>query len=67
VEDPDLQTLLDEILDTNLADDTLAWSLGSDGGWTKVPTELGVNTQERLQEVALARARGSNPPPLPGA
>jgi polyphosphate kinase len=67
VEDPDLQDRLDEVLRTDLADDVLAWSLGPDGAWTKVPTETGVNTHERLQDVALARARGVEPPPLPGS
>jgi polyphosphate kinase len=57
VDDPELQARLQEILDVNLADDTLAWELGGDGGWTKVATTEGVNTHLRLQELAFERAR----------
>jgi polyphosphate kinase len=57
VSDPALAARLDEVLEVLLADDTLAWTLGSDGGWTKVRTERGVNAQQRLQEVAVERAR----------
>ena len=53
----DLRARLQEILDVNLADDTLAWALDSDGRWTKVPTTEGVNTHRRLQELALERTR----------
>jgi polyphosphate kinase len=56
--DPRLQAQLDEILDVNLADDTLAWELGADGVWAKVPTTRGVNAQLRLMELAAERARG---------
>ncbi|MBU6216795.1 MAG: polyphosphate kinase 1, partial [Acidobacteria bacterium] len=35
---PALQAELDRILDTNLDDDVLAWSLDGDGVWTKIPT-----------------------------
>ena len=58
VRDPILQERLDEILDACLADDTLAWELGGDGAWSKVPSQRGVNAQERLQGLALDRARG---------
>jgi polyphosphate kinase len=57
VDDPELQSRLQEILDVNLADDTLAWELRSDGRWTKVATVEGVNTHRRLQELAIERAR----------
>jgi polyphosphate kinase len=57
VENPELQARLQEILDVNLADDTLAWRLGPDGAWEKVPTSEGVNTHLRLQELAYERAR----------
>jgi polyphosphate kinase len=56
VTQPDLKARLAEILEVNLADDTLAWSLGADGGWTKVPTAAGVNAHDRLQELALLSA-----------
>jgi len=55
--DPALAARLDEILDVLLADDTLAWTLGSDGAWAKVRTDRGVNAQQRLQEMAVERAR----------
>ena len=55
VSDPALAARLDEILAVNLADDVLAWELGPDG-WSKVPTTAGVNTHDRLQELAEARA-----------
>jgi polyphosphate kinase len=57
VDDPDLQRRLQEILDVNLADDTLAWELDGEGAWCKVDTEKGVNTHLRLQELAFERAR----------
>jgi polyphosphate kinase len=55
VTDPALTARLAEILDVNLADDTLAWELLPDGSWRKVTGEAGVNTQRRLQELAEAR------------
>ncbi|MGH2718330.1 MAG: polyphosphate kinase 1 [Actinomycetota bacterium] len=58
IAEPALTARLDEVLEINLADDTLAWQLNADGTWTKVPTELGIDTQRRLQELAAARARG---------
>ena len=58
VTDPELTARLEEILVVNLADDVLAWELGPNG-WTKVPTEIGINAHARLQELAEARvARG---------
>jgi polyphosphate kinase len=57
VPDTELCARLDEMLDVLLQDDTLAWTLGTDGGWTKVPTERGVNAQQRFQEMAVERAR----------
>jgi polyphosphate kinase len=56
VGDPRLKARLAEVLDANLADDTLSWELGPDGEWSKVPTVRGVSTQRRLQELAVARA-----------
>ncbi|HXW34514.1 MAG TPA: RNA degradosome polyphosphate kinase [Acidimicrobiales bacterium] len=57
VDDPELQARLIEILDLNLADDTNAWVLGSDGTWTRVPTTRGISVQVRLQDLARDRAR----------
>jgi polyphosphate kinase len=53
--DPVLCARLDEILHVGLEDDVLAWELGSDGVWTKVETERGVSTQERLMQLAVER------------
>jgi polyphosphate kinase len=61
VDDPELQTRLQEILDVNLADDTLAWELDCDGNWRHVQTVEGVNTHRRLQELAIERARRREP------
>jgi polyphosphate kinase len=57
VTDEELIDRLQGILDINREDDTLAWELGPDGVWTKVPTVNGVNTHRRLQELALERTR----------
>lgn len=57
VEDPDLQFRLDEMIDVLLADDVLAWALGPDGRWTKVPTQLGIDTHLTLRNLAEARAK----------
>ena len=56
VEPPELQQRLQEILDVDLADDTLAWRLGPDGAWQHVERRNTVDTHRRLQELALARA-----------
>jgi polyphosphate kinase len=54
-----LQSRLDEILEINLADDQLAWSLGAEGRWTRVPgsSDGGVDTHLALQAAASARSR----------
>ncbi len=57
VTDRRLRSRLDEILDLNLADDTLAWSLEADGTWTKVPVVDNIDAQLALQELAIARTR----------
>ena len=56
VSDPALTARLDEVLEAQLDDDTLAWTLGPDARWTKVPTERGSNAHLRLQEMAVERA-----------
>jgi len=60
VEDPDLADRLQQILDVNLADDTQAWQLHSDGRWTRLPghhPETGTHT--RLHALSLERASGA--------
>jgi polyphosphate kinase len=59
VTDPELAARLEEILVVNLSDDLLAWELGPDG-WKKVPTTLGIDAHARLQELAEARAFGTD-------
>jgi polyphosphate kinase len=56
VEDPALAARLEEILAVNLAADALAWELGADGSWTRVPGPTGSSTQERFQDLARSRA-----------
>ena len=57
VTEPRLRARLNEILELNLTDDMLAWSMASDGTWRKVPTVEGVESHERFQELAVARAK----------
>ena len=57
VEDDVLQARLDEVLEVNLADDTLAWTLGPDGRWTHVPRRGTVEAHLKLQELAVGRGR----------
>ncbi|HEU4865816.1 MAG TPA: hypothetical protein VFT76_06185, partial [Actinomycetota bacterium] len=54
--DPSLAARLDEILDVLMQDDMLSWTLDSDGTWTKVRGERGIDAQQRLQELAVERA-----------
>jgi polyphosphate kinase len=59
VTDALLRTRLQDILDTCLADDVLAWELQPDGGWHRVPTMVGLNSHKRFQEQALDWARSN--------
>jgi polyphosphate kinase len=59
VTDLKLCARLAEIFEIELADDVLAWHLGADGSWSRVPTEIGLNAHKRFQELALERARGN--------
>ena len=56
VDDPALAARLDQILEVLMQDDTLAWTLGADGMWTKIRGERGIDAQLRLQELAVERA-----------
>jgi polyphosphate kinase len=53
VADADLEKRLEHFLELELADDTLAWELASDGAWRKVATRGGVNAQDRMQHATL--------------
>jgi len=59
VTDPKLRQRLQQILDVSLADDVLAWELGSDGRWQRVPTLRGLNSHERFKELALESTHGN--------
>ena len=61
VSDPALTARLDEMLQVLMQDDTLAWALWPDGTWTKVPSERGLNAQQRLQEIGVERASSELP------
>jgi polyphosphate kinase len=56
IDTPSLQQRLMEVLQVNLADDTLAWTLGPEGEWTPPPGTNRVDTHLRLQELHRARA-----------
>jgi polyphosphate kinase len=57
VDDPALRERLDEIIEVTFADDVLSWELNADGSWSKVPTEQGIDVQETMMTLAIARAR----------
>jgi polyphosphate kinase len=57
VDDPELRLRLDEVLQVTFADDVLSWELRPDGGWSKVPTVNGLDAQETMMGLAVARAR----------
>jgi polyphosphate kinase len=56
VTDPAMQARLEEILQVNLADDLLAWELGPDSVWRRVPTFEGIDTHVTLHERARERS-----------
>jgi polyphosphate kinase len=60
IRSPDLRARLNQILEINLKDDTLAWELGSDGRWRRVEGGARIDTQVKLQEVALRRGEGKS-------
>jgi polyphosphate kinase len=55
VADPLLQDELWQILQVNLEDDRLSWSLGPDDQWVKTEGTAGVDTHLHLQELAEAQ------------
>jgi polyphosphate kinase len=61
VVDPALQARIDEVLEVELADDVLAWTMGPDGRWTRAAPGGSIETQERMQ--ALTTERGKVPAP----
>jgi polyphosphate kinase len=62
--DPAIARRVQEILEVELSDDTLAWTLGPDASWTRVADHGRGGTIDahlRFQELALTRA-GRTPP-----
>ncbi len=57
VRDRELQGRLLEILELVFADDVNAWVLHADGDWERLPAVKGVDSQRRLKELAVERAR----------
>jgi polyphosphate kinase len=57
VVDTRMRARLDEMLEIEFADDVLAWTLEPDGTWRKVPARVGVDSQVKFQELAIARSK----------
>jgi polyphosphate kinase len=55
IERPELQAELDDTLERCMADDTFAWVLGPDGGWTRLHGETR-SVHRELMERTLAQA-----------
>jgi polyphosphate kinase len=53
VSEPELNKKIDQFLELELADDTLAWELARDGAWSKAAAGRGVNTQQQMQRATL--------------
>jgi len=65
VDDPDLQSYLDDVLETMFADDRRAWELRPDGTYEQCrPDGDPIDAQERLMERALADAPSEDDAPL---
>src|SRR5207248_5294630 len=59
VTDASLRQRLQQILDVSLADDVLAWELGPDGSWHRIPTTRRLNSHKRFKELAIESAQGN--------
>jgi polyphosphate kinase len=57
VRDPELQGRLLEILDLVFSDDVNAWVLHASGSWERLSAAKGIDSQRRLKELAVERAR----------
>jgi polyphosphate kinase len=53
VSDPGLKKEIEQFLELELSDDTLAWELAGNGTWSKVRGGRGINTQELMQRATL--------------
>ena len=54
VVNPDLRRRIDQVLEINLKDDTLAWDLMPDGSWRRVENHTGFEAHTAFESVALA-------------
>ncbi len=54
VVNPSLRQRLDQVLEINLADDSLAWDLMPDGSWRRVENRTGFEAHTEFERVALA-------------
>lgn len=57
IEDDEQAERLDQVLDTCLRDEWLAWDLAGDGSWRRNPGESGLDAHVQLARLALERAR----------
>ena len=57
VDDPRLAARVMEVAEVSLADERLAWTLDSEGVWTRRDRGADTDTHVRLQQLALNRAR----------
>ncbi len=68
IDDPEARKRLAEVIEANLADDRLSWTLGPDGRWTQVHPAQGAaggcNAQVFLTERAQRRARRRREEPV---
>jgi polyphosphate kinase len=58
VDDTELQSQLQEILDVSLADDHLSWELDSDGVWARTQRPQGLDSQQWFQRAASGSVAG---------
>jgi polyphosphate kinase len=58
VDDAELQSQLQEILDVSLADDQLSWELDSDGVWVRTHRPQGLDSQQWFQRSASGSIAG---------
>ena len=54
VVNPDLRQRLDQVLEINLKDDTLAWDLLPDATWQRVPPSTGFEAHTAFEQLATA-------------
>ena len=57
VDDPRLAARVMEVVEVNLADERLAWTLDSGGVWTRCDRGADTDTHVRLQQLAMNRSR----------